>query len=166
MSSLTGVEKVQGLRRKLFRKYSLRLAVGFMLVVGFSSVACSRQKAQAAPDAMTLLQDVAPADPAKYPAMQGNKHWGNPYLVVRTDKVGMLSGADAIEEQLLKPEEVLDALAHLPPSAWPYGRAVAVLVDAKPTSSEEEKTALRRNRGIVAGELQTAHIAIHWIPSS
>jgi hypothetical protein len=41
-----------------------------------------------------------------------------------------------------------------------------VLVDAKPTSSEEEKTALRRNRGIVAGELQTAHIAIHWIPSS
>jgi hypothetical protein len=78
----------------------------------------------------------------------------------------MLSGADAIEEQLLKPEEVLDALAHLPPSAWPYGRAVAVLVDAKPTSSEEEKTALRRNRGIVAGELQTAHIAIHWIPSS
>jgi hypothetical protein len=61
---------------------------------------------------------------------------------------------------------VLAALAHLPASAWPYGRAVAVLVDAKPTSSEQEKTELRRNRGIVAGELQSAHVAIRWIPSS
>ena len=96
----------------------------------------------------------------------GGSHWSNPYLVIRPATVGLLSGVDANEEQILKPEEVLKALAQLPSTAWPYGRAVAVLVDAKPTTSEQDKIALRRNRGLVAGELQSAHVAIHWIPSS
>jgi len=109
---------------------------------------------------------VAPADPAKLTSIEENKHWGNPYLVIRPASVGLLSGVAASEEQILKPEEVLKALAQLPASAWPYGRAVAVLVDAKPTSSEPDKIALRRNRGVVAGELQSAHVAINWIPSS
>jgi hypothetical protein len=58
---------------------------------------------------------------------------------------------------------VLNALARLPASAWPYGRAVAVVVDEKPASSEQDKIALRRNRGIVAGDLEGAHVAINWI---
>jgi hypothetical protein len=140
--------------------------LGIVLALGFSLAGCTRQNAQATPDPGSLLQGVAPVDPAKFPALRENKHWGNPYLVIRTEKVGLLSGVDASEEQILKPQEVLAALAHLPASAWPYGRAVAVLVDAKPTSSEQEKTELRRNRGIVAGELQSAHVAIRWIPSS
>ena len=61
---------------------------------------------------------------------------------------------------------MLNALAQLPASAWPYGRAVAILVDEKATSSEPDKIALRRNRGIVAGDLQSAHVAIRWIPDS
>jgi hypothetical protein len=64
---------------------------------------------------------------------------------------------------MLKPEEVLNALAQLPASAWPYGRAVAVLVDEKRASAEQEKVALRRNRGVVEGDLQGAHVAIRWI---
>jgi len=135
-------------------------------MTGFSLLACSRQEGHAAPDAVTLLQSVTPADPVKFPALQESKHWSNPYLVIRPGHVGLLTGVAANEEQILKPEEVLKALAQLPASAWPYGRAVAVLVDAKPTSSEEDKIALRRNRGIVAGELQSAHVAIQWIPSS
>jgi hypothetical protein len=129
-------------------------------------LACTRPEAHPAPDAVTLLQAVAPADAAKFPSLQESKHWSNPYLVIRPGNVGLLSGIAANEEQILKPEEVLKALAQLPASAWPYGRAVAVLVDAKPTSSEEDKIALRRNRGIVAGELRSAHVAIQWIPSS
>jgi len=70
----------------------------------------------------------------------------------------------ANEEQMLKPGEVLSALAQLPESAWPYGRAVAVLVDDKQSNSEQDKIALRRNRGIVEGELQGAHVSIRWIP--
>jgi hypothetical protein len=39
-------------------------------------------------------------------------------------------------------------------------------VDEKSTGSEAEKIALRRTRGIVEGDLQGAHVAIRWIPSS
>jgi hypothetical protein len=114
----------------------------------------------------TRLQAVAAADPAKLPGLQEGKHWSNPYLVIRPASVGLLTRVAANEEQILKPNEVLHALAQLPASAWPYGRVVAILVDTKPTSSEEDKIALRRNRGIVAGELQNAHVAMQWIPTS
>jgi hypothetical protein len=137
-----------------------------LLIFSFFGAACSTPSAPALPDATTRLQGIAAADPAKYPALQETKHWSNPYLVVRTDRVGLLTGVAANEEQILKPEEVLNALAQLPASAWPYGRAVAILVDEKPGASEQDKVALRRNRGIVAGELQDAHVAINWIPTS
>jgi hypothetical protein len=131
----------------------------------FSLAACSRQNAPPPPDASTLLRAVSAADPAKYPSQRESRHWSNPYLVIRPDAVGLLTGIAANEEQILKPEEVLNALARLPASAWPYGRAVAILVEEKPTTSEPEKIALRRNRGIVEGDLQSARVAINWIPS-
>jgi hypothetical protein len=154
-------------RRPLYGFVSV-LVLGSMM--SFWLVACARQNAPPAPDAATLLQAIAAADPARYPSssssLQEAKHWSNPYLIIRPDAVGMLSGATANEEQILKPEEVLNALARLPASAWPYGRAVAILVDEKPTSSDQDKIALRRSRGIVAGDLQGANVAINWIPTS
>jgi hypothetical protein len=113
-----------------------------------------------------VLQSITTADPAKYPSLQEAKHWNNPYLVIRPDRVGLLSGVASQEEQLLKPGEVLNALAQLPASAWPYGRAVAILVDEKPKGSEQDKIDLRRNRGIVEGDLRGANVAIRWIPTS
>jgi hypothetical protein len=137
---------------------------GFVLLIAiFLSASCSRNQ-PAQPDPSSILQAVTPADPAKLPSLDASKHWSNPYLVIHAQAVGLLTDVTANEEQMLKPEDVLKTLAQLPPNAWPYGRAVAILVDAKPTSSEEEKTALRRNRGIVAGELQSAHVAINWVP--
>jgi len=67
---------------------------------------------------------------------------------------------------------VLDALARLPASAWPYGRVAAILVQepsgsserSSEQSSEQQKIALRRNRGTVAGELGRAHVEIVWMP--
>src|SRR5580700_7720740 len=133
-----------------------------VLMVSFG-LACSRQNAPPPPDAATLLQAVAPADPAKYPSLQETKHWSNPYLVIRPEAVGLLTSITANEEQILKPGEVLNALARLPASAWPYGRAVAILVEEKPAASEADKIAIRRNRGIVAGDLESAQVAIDWI---
>jgi hypothetical protein len=126
-------------------------------------MSCSRQSAPLAPDAAILLQAVPAADPSKSPSLTGSKHWSNPYLVIHPDAVALLTGVAANEEQILKPGEVLNTLAHLPASAWPYGRAVAILVEQKPTSSEQDKIALRRNRGIVAGDLERADVAILWI---
>ncbi len=139
----------------------------FDLMMSVALSACSRQNAPPPPDAATLLQGIPAADPAKYPSLSPSlretKHWSNPYLVVRADAVGLLTSVTAHEEQILKPEEVLNALARLPASAWPYGRAVAILVDEKPTASEGDKIAIRRNRGIVAGDLLGAQVAINWI---
>jgi hypothetical protein len=141
------------------------LVPAFLLVFVMSFATCSRQSAPPPPDAATQLQSIAASDPAKYPPLQEAKHWSNPYLVIRADRVGLLTGIAANEEQKLKPEEVLNALAQLPASAWPYGRAVAILVDEKAAAPELEKIALRRNRGIVQADLQSAHVAIRWIPT-
>jgi hypothetical protein len=132
--------------------------------MNLSLASCSRQNAPPPPDAATLLQAIATADPAKYP--QETKHWSNPYIVIGPGAVGLLTIVTANEEQILKPKEVLNVLSQLPASAWPYGRAVAILVDEKRAASEQDKIALRRNRGIVAGDLEGAHVAIHWIPTS
>ncbi len=138
-----------------------RTGLASVLMMSFA-LACSQRNVPP-PDAATLLQAVAAADPAKYPSLQETRHWSNPYLVIRPEAVGLLTSITANEEQILKPEEVLNALARLPVSAWPYGRAVAILVDEKPTASEADKIAIRRNRGIVAGDLEGAHVAIDWI---
>jgi hypothetical protein len=135
-------------------------------MLSFSLAACSRQNSPPLPpDAATLLQAITATDPAKYPSTREHTHWSNPYLVLRPEGVGLLTRVAPSEEQMLKPEEVLNALARLPVSAWPYGRAVAILVEEKPSASETDKIALRRNRGIVAGDLEGAHVAINWIPT-
>jgi hypothetical protein len=149
----------------LARSAAKSLFILLLLATGIST-ACSKPKAQPAPDAATLLKSVAPADPAKLPTLGSKSHWSNPYLVIRPQTVGLLTDTNATEEQLLKPDEVLNALAQLPKTAWPYGRAVAVLVENKPATSDQEKVSLRRNRGIVAGELQSAQVTIDWVPTS
>lgn len=127
--------------------------------------ACSSQPAQPVPDAVVLLQNIPSADSAKYADLREKKTWQNPYLIVRSNNVALLSGIAANEEQLLKPEEVPEALARLPRSAWPYGRVAAILVQEAPGNSEQEKVALRRNRGEVAGALERAHVEIVWMPA-
>ena len=124
-----------------------------------------------------MLQNIPATSPAKYAGLREKKNWQNPYLVVRPDGVGLLTGVTANQEQILKPEDVLDALARLPSSAWPYGRVVAILVQEQSGNSEQspgqgsepsfeqQKVALRRNRGTVAGELERAHVEIVWMPS-
>jgi hypothetical protein len=153
-------KKFNPLRR--FRGQVLRrcFASAFILFLATSFNYCSAKKT-APPSPAALLEKIAQADPQKYPPAA--KQWSNPYLVIRPDRVGLLSNAAPDEEQILKPEEVLNALAQLPGWAWPYGRAVAILVDEKSANSEEDKVALRRNRGIVEGDLDGAHVAIRWM---
>jgi hypothetical protein len=142
------------------------------LAMSLALAACSsRSDTQSAPDAFAVLQNIPAANPAKYADLREKKNWQNPYLVVRADGVGLLTGVTANQEQMLKPEEVLDTLAHLPPSAWPNGRVVAILVQEasggsiqnSEQTSDQQKIALRRNRGTVAGELERAHIEIVWM---
>ena len=60
-------------------------------------------EARRAPDAATLLQAVAAADPAKYPSVASqreSKHWSNPYLVIRPDAVGLLTAWQPTKNRL------------------------------------------------------------------
>jgi hypothetical protein len=136
-----------------------------LLVFSLIVVACSSpQNAPKTPDAAFVLQALPQADPAQYDRIQDMKKWRNPYLIVRADGVALYDSADSAEI-LLKTDEVLPALARLPASNWPYGRVVAT-AEIGVRASEQEGIAIRRNKGIVGGLLESAHVAIKWVPSA
>jgi hypothetical protein len=135
------------------------------MFVSISFVACTsppNAAPPAAPDA--VLQTIPTADAAQYDRIHDMKKWRNPYLIVRTDGVALLDSADSAEI-ILKPEDLLPALARLPASNWPYGRVVAAAENGA-RASEQDGIAIRRNKGIVGGMLEGAHIAVKWVPSA
>jgi len=141
------------------------LRIGTAVVLAcVSLVACSsHQDAATPPSPEVVLQAIPAADQAQVDRIHDMKNWRNPYIIVRPDGVALLDAADSAEIRL-KPAELLPALAALPASNWPYGRIVAATENTK--VSEQEKVEIRRNRGIVGGMLQGAHVAIKWVPSS
>jgi hypothetical protein len=141
----------------------IRAAVLLLSVV---PVGCSSQRGapSRALDPSTTLQAIPAADSAQVDRIRDMKTWRNPYVIVRTDGVALLDAADNAEIRL-KPAELLPALAALPASDWPYGRVVAA-AETDVRTSEQDGVAIRRNRGIVGGILQGAHIAIKWVPGT
>ncbi len=142
---------------------SLRLGAAFALLFSAALVACS-SKAASAPDPAALLQAIPPADQAKYAQIQDMKAWRNPYLIIRSDGVTLFDAADSAEI-LIKPDDVLTVLSRLPASYWPYGRVVAATENSARTS-KQDGVAIRRNKGIVGGMLEGAHIAVKWVPAT
>jgi hypothetical protein len=116
------------------------------------------------PPPSVRLQTIPVADQQKYSQVKNMQDWRNPYLIVREDGIALLDVQNSLE-RILKPEEVSDVLAGLPPSAWPYGRVVAVRSQPNLTA-EPAKAAVRRNRGLLAGTLQELGVAIRWVPSA
>jgi hypothetical protein len=133
------------------------------LLLALMLLACSRQNAPQKPTPEEVLGTIPAADPAKYDHVQNTKNWRNPYLIVRADGVVLYDTADSAEI-ILKPEEVIGALAQLPPSNWPYGRVVAATEIA--AASDQAGVAIRRNKGLVGGLLEEAHVAIRWVPET
>jgi hypothetical protein len=142
------------------------LACGTIFVcLAIFVVSCSTQpKSANAPDPAIVLQSIPPADPASYERIEDMKKWRNPYIIIRMDSVALLDSADSAEI-ILKTDELLPALAHLPSSKWPYGRIVAA-AESGTGAGEQEGIAIRRNKGIVGGILESAHIAVKWVPAA
>ena len=90
------------------------------------------------------------------------KAWKNPYVIVRTDGVGLLDVTNN-EEHLMKSDELTDALAQLPPTAWPYGRVVALADDRSPSA---DKARISDNKAKIASMLHSSQVEIQWVPSS
>ena len=135
-----------------------------ILLFGLTLVACSQQNGAQAPAPEVVLQAIPAADSAKIERIHDMKTWRNPYLIVRPDGVALLDVADSAEIRL-KPAELLPALAALPAANWPYGRVVAATENSA-KASDQDAIALRRNKGIVGGILEGAHIAVKWVPST
>ena len=141
----------------------LRLLGALMLAAALTG--CTQAPAPQAPDPQAILEAIPPADSSKYAHIRDMKNWQNPYLIVRKDSVALFDAADSAEI-ILKPDEVLPALARLPAANWPYGRVVAAAEAAMNGASEQDRVAIRRNKGIVGGLLQGAHITVEWVPSA
>jgi hypothetical protein len=125
---------------------------------------CTKQPEPQTPNPQTILQAIPAADTAKYKSVRDMKNWQNPYLIVRADGVALFDVADSAEI-VLKPNELLPELAKLPPSNWPYGRVVAATENSS-RGSDQDAVAIRKNKGIVGGLLQGAHIDVKWVPAT
>jgi hypothetical protein len=141
---------------------SLRLRL--ILLSGISLVGCSQENVAQPPSPEAVLQAIPVSNSAQFERIHDMKNWRNPYLIVRPDGVALLDAADNAEIRL-KPAELLPALAALPAANWPYGRVVAATENSA-GASEQDGVAIRRNKGIVGGILESAHIAIKWVPSA
>ncbi len=140
------------------------LGMFVILLSGISLLACSQQDIPKPPSPEVVLQAIPAADSAQVERIHDMKAWRNPYLIVRRDGVALLDAADNAEI-VLKPAELLPALAALPASNWPYGRVVAATENSA-KASDQDGVDIRRNKGIVGGLLQSAHVAIKWVPSA
>ena len=136
----------------------LRCRIGLIVLASTALAGCSQQPAAKEPDPQAILQAIPAADSAQYERIHDMKTWRNPYLIVRTDGVALLDAADSAEI-ILKPDELLPALAKLPASNWPYGRVVAATENSG-RKSDQDGVAIRRNKGIVGGMLGGAPIAV------
>ena len=141
----------------------LRLCALAVSVVTLLSCRANSPKPAPQASAYVRLQAIPPADPAKFGSVRDYKSWRNPYLIIRKDGVGLLDLANN-EQHLVNPNELPEALARLSPSAWPYGRIVAVAEDR--ATSPDDDVLIRKNRGIVAGTLESLHILINWVTSA
>jgi hypothetical protein len=140
------------------RSYLMFAILAIVLWIG-----CQRppnNPSSSGPSAEVRLQAIPDPDSSKYERGQYSRIWENPFLIIRKDGIALVDLRNN-EERILKPEEVLDALAKLPASTWPYGRVLAVQETMKGT--EQERVDIRRNRAIVAGSLESAHVLIHWV---
>ena len=131
------------------------------LLVSCSSAPNGTDPAALEANASARILMIPSARPEKYRSLIGARGWQNPYLIVKTGGVALLD-PDNHEEVLFRPEELTQALGKLPPSAWPYGRVVAVTENGVRVPGDDAP--IRKNRAIVAGTLESLHVLIHWIP--
>jgi hypothetical protein len=135
----------------------------WVVILAMVLTGCTKQPEQQAPDPQAILQAIPAPDSGKYESVRDMKNWRNPYLIVRADGVALFDVADSAEI-VLKPNELLPELAKLPASNWPYGRVVAATENTR--GSEQDAVAIRKNKGILGGLLQGAHIQVKWVPAT
>src|ERR1700751_4589013 len=117
-------------------------ALPFVLLLAACSAPPQVDPAALESTAEAKLQSIPAADSARYQHVN-MKDWRNPLLVITADGVDLPDYSNN-EVHHLKPGEVVQELAKLPPAAWPYGRVVAAQEDAARSSGDH--ALIRKNR--------------------
>ena len=125
-------------------------------------IGCHRSETTIQP-VRSLVEIPAPI-PERYVHVQDSAHWKNPYLTVLPDGIGIQCLATAFTKKV--PVGALhQTLLSLPPSAWPYGRVVALQAGGGPTRSEDPPR-IEQNRVQVEAILKAAGVTIEYWPGA
>jgi hypothetical protein len=96
--------------------------------------------------------------------VQDYAHWKNPYLSVLPDGIGIQCLAVAFTKKV--PVHALhQTLLSLPPSAWPYGRVVALQAGGGPTRLNDPPR-MEQYRVQVEAILKAAGVTIEYWPGA
>lgn len=124
---------------------------------------CGCRREETAARHIRSLAEIPLPNPKLYEHVQDYTHWRNPYLQVLPDGVGILSGAfkkkvpvGALEQTLLS----------LPPTAWPFGRVVAVQAGGGPGGGSDNRQRIEQNRVQVEAILKAAGVTIDYWPGA
>lgn len=107
------------------------------------------------------LEQIPPPSKNRYLSVHSEEAYGNPFLVVHPQTItvniifrdqdpngfsagGILRPVKARQQEVdVRPGDLPEALASLPPEVWPYGRVVAI--EESPTAPRTQRVAIRRN---------------------
>jgi hypothetical protein len=104
---------------------------------------------------------IPPPDPSRYKYNIAGKDWPNPSLIIRRDGVQLTAKATSIENKIVSLGELASVLTALPPSAWPYGKVVAV---GEPGLRGPDHRFIEENKAKTESVLNSLGVTIDWRP--
>jgi hypothetical protein len=157
---------------KTFRKgkFSMRTLLTVPIVFSiFLFLSCGRNtkvqmnKAEGGKSSSQSQLDprIPPPDPGRYRYNIASKDWPNPWLMIRRDGIQLTVKAASIENRIVSVDEVASVLTALPPSAWPYGKVVAV---GEPGLRGPDDRIIEENKTKTEAVLNSLGVTIVWRP--
>ncbi|HZE62384.1 MAG TPA: hypothetical protein VE056_00815 [Pyrinomonadaceae bacterium] len=105
---------------------------------------------------------IPPPDPSRYKYNIAGKDWPNPSLLIRREDIQLTVKAASIENKIVSLDELASVLTALPPSAWPYGKVVAV---GQPgLRGQDNDRLIEENRAKTESVLNSLGVTIDWRP--
>lgn len=117
---------------------------------------CPRNVKQA-----SSLDRIPPPRTELYKDIRDGKDWLNPIVIIYTKEIEVRSGK---ENWRGAPELVVEQLARLDVTAWPYGRVV-MMHDVGIISGMQDVPLIRRNREFLQKALAEAGVLVVLFPS-
>jgi hypothetical protein len=106
---------------------------------------------------------VPPADPTATQRARTPEEWKNPFLVIRSEGVEMVTSNGSSGDNSVSVDRMKEILLSLPVDSWPYGRIVAVQEIS--IRSRDDDSSIDKNRRELERMLKDLDITINWWPA-